>query len=192
MHCRPMREQTTPRHRRGDCQTGRPRRRMPRSPSVSSARGTRGFWNFLPPPHLPLPPLAPLLQLSSLRLVLRPPLLLRLLLLLQLQHEERDGLGVRREIRADVSSEHRHGEQRHRGSHAADRDCGPATSAGGAGRFPPELSLLSRRLTCVPRPRHDCDERLGTAQPRRSSARVAATSGAVAPAAVWLQCRQHA
>ena len=43
-----------------------------------------------------------------------------------------------------------------------------------------------------PAPHHDCDEGLRTAQQRRSAARVAATSGAVAPAAVWRhQCEQH-
>ena len=47
----------------------------------------------------------------------------------------------------------------------------------------PSSVPVGRRTS--PAPHHGCDEGLRTAQPRRSSARVAATSGAVAPAASW-------
>ena len=57
--------------------------------------------------------------------------------------------------------------------------------------WPPSTQELS--VFCARRPTRGCDEGLRTAQRRRSSARVPATSGAVAPVAVWrLQRRvQH-
>ena len=60
-----------------------------------------------------------------------------------------------------------------------------ATSDRGAGPTPPELTVFcARGPSCVTHsPHHDCDEGLRPAQPRRSSARVAVTTGAVAPSA---------
>ena len=72
--------------------------------------------------------------------------------------------------------------------------CGGLRSSRTPGRRPPqELSVFcARRPTCETCPHHGCDEGLRTAQRRRSSARVAATSGAVTPAAGWrYQCEQH-
>ena len=118
--------------------------------------------------------LHPLLQQRPPRQHLCP---LQPLVLLPPRQEEKDGLGVRRLVRADVTTKHRRDEQRHPGSHVTDRA---------------ELSVFCARRPSFVTRQHDCDERLRTAQLRRSSARVASTSGAVAPAASWRhQCEQH-